>query len=612
MTVRSARLRRGLAITAAALLVTLILASRAFAQADIASAGPLTDITIGDDLSCQVQAGGFDQFFGDAPGSCGTAVVVGGQSYGISADNAFQSVSPATLAGTGTAQDPYTVTTTVEALDANASPLVTLTEVDSYVVGNAYYRTDMTVTNVSGSSIPNLILYHAGDCYLNGDDSGFGFADAASGTVACTLDPNNSPAGPFMAFEPITPSDHYMESGYGTVFDAIDSQAEFPNTADTEGDPNDPGNPEDNGEGIDWDTGTLAPGAPETFSMCSAFDSGSVGAPCGTSAPPPAAPPPAPTTSAPTVLAASPASVNTNGAGVTGSVDPGGLATTAYFEYGLDPKYTGGGPVTYPQSTPAQSVGSDFSTHAVSASLTGLVPNALYHIRLVATNSAGTTLGQDVTFSTQAAPAPAPPTLGRSFNIQPVTGTVLVLINGKFVPLTQVSQIPNNTEINALHGTINLITAAAGSGGARDAAAKGKNHKGKTPTQSGSFGGAVFRLNQTTAGKNKGLTTLTLVENAFNGAPSYSLCSKHKAADATVAKASTKTLQLLHASAHGKFTTKGRYGAATVLGTKWTTADRCDGTLIHDITDSVMVTDFVRHKTIVLHAGQSYLAKART
>lgn len=78
MTVRSARLRRGLAITAAALLVTLILASRAFAQADIASAGPLTDITIGDDLSCQVQAGGFDQFFGDAPGSCGTAVVVGG------------------------------------------------------------------------------------------------------------------------------------------------------------------------------------------------------------------------------------------------------------------------------------------------------------------------------------------------------------------------------------------------------------------------------------------------------------------------------------------------------------------------------------------------------
>ena len=46
-------------------------------------------------------------------------------------------------------------------------------------------------------------------------------------------------------------------------------------------------------------------------------------------------------------------------------------------------------------------------------------------------------------------------------------------------------------------------------------------------------------------------------------------------------------------------------------GTKWTIADRCDGTLTHDITDSVVVTDFVRHKTIVLHAGRRYLAKAR-
>ena len=46
-------------------------------------------------------------------------------------------------------------------------------------------------------------------------------------------------------------------------------------------------------------------------------------------------------------------------------------------------------------------------------------------------------------------------------------------------------------------------------------------------------------------------------------------------------------------------------------GTKWTIADRCDGTLTHDITDSVAVTDFVRHKTLILHAGQSYLAAAR-
>ena len=69
-------------------------------------------------------------------------------------------------------------------------------------------------------------------------------------------------------------------------------------------------------------------------------------------------------------------------------------------------------------------------------------------------------------------------------------------------------------------------------------------------------------------------------------------------------------LQLLHASAHGKFRTSGKYSAATVRGTKWTVADRCDGTFIHDITDSVVVNDFVHHRKIILHAGQSYLALA--
>ena len=279
MTVRSASLRRGLAITAAALLLTRILASRAFAQADIVSAGPLTDITVGDDLSCQVQAGGFDQFFGDAPGSCGTAIVFGGQSYGFTEDNPLNSVDPATLSGSGPAQDPYVVTTTVDAVDANSNPLVTLTEVDSYVVGNDYYRTDMTVTNVSGSSITNLILYHAGDCYLNGDDDGFGFADAASGTVACSQNPENTLAGPFMAFQPITANDHYMESYYFDVFDAIGTNWDFPDTADINGDPT-TGSTEDNGEGINWDTGTLAPGAPQTYSMCTTFSSGAVGTPC--------------------------------------------------------------------------------------------------------------------------------------------------------------------------------------------------------------------------------------------------------------------------------------------------------------------------------------------
>jgi hypothetical protein len=120
----------------------------------------------------------------------------------------------------------------------------------------------------------------------------------------------------------------------------------------------------------------------------------------------------------------------------------------------------------------------------------------------------------------------------------------------------------------------------------------------------------VFRLSQQTRGAGKGLVTVMLALSAFKGAPSQATCRNNGAA-ADAHAASSRTIQLLHASAHGKFRTSGRYSAATVLGTKWTVAARCDGTLTHDITDSVEVTDFVRHKTIILHAGQSYLAPGR-
>ena len=310
----------------------------------------------------------------------------------------------------------------------------------------------------------------------------------------------------------------------------------------------------------------------------------------------------APTPGSPTpVLTGAPTTVTDGGAGFSGSVNPDGLPTTAYFQYGLDKKYSqvGASGANYTAQTQSQVVGSDFTTHGVGpVTVTGLVPNALYHVRLVATNSAGTTFGQDVTFTTAMAPNPGPPTLGQTFNIEPISGLVLVFIHGHLVPLTQLTQIPSGVPIDTLHGTLKLITATGGGGPAHDAASK---------TQTGEFSGAVFRLSQQTRGAGKGLVTLMLALSAFKGAPSQSICKSHgTAADATAA--SSRTIQLLHASAHGKFRTSGRYSAATVLGTKWTVTARCDGTLTHDITDSVAVTDFVRHKTIILHAGQSYLA----
>jgi len=217
-----------------------------------------------------------------------------------------------------------------------------------------------------------------------------------------------------------------------------------------------------------------------------------------------------------------------------------------------------------------------------------------YRCEAIATNVAGSTTQTSAPTTVNPAPLP-PPRLGRKVNAAPVNGKVFVRINGLLVPLTAATQISSGTVVDALHGTLSL-TSATGKG---------------TKTQTGQFGGAVFRVTQAKAGKNKGLTTLSLVNNAFKGAPSFATCKSHKAGDASAAALSSKTLQLLRANAHGKFRTSGRYSAATVRGTKWTIADRCDGTRTHVITDSVAVTDFVRHKTIILHAGQSYLAKAK-
>ena len=54
---------------------------------------------------------------------------------------------------------------------------------------------------------------------------------------------------------------------------------------------------------------------------------------------------------------------------------------------------------------------------------------------------------------------------------------------------------------------------------------------------------------------------------------------------------------------------KGRYAAATVRGTNWETVDRCDGTLIQVKRGAVAVKDLVKKKTVVVKAGQTYLAK---
>jgi len=81
-----------------------------------------------------------------------------------------------------------------------------------------------------------------------------------------------------------------------------------------------------------------------------------------------------------------------NAATLNGTVNPNGLATTAHFEYGLT--------TAYGTSTANQNEGAGTSAVPVQAVIGNLSPNTIYHFRAVATNSNGTTNGQDKTFKT--------------------------------------------------------------------------------------------------------------------------------------------------------------------------------------------------------------------
>src|SRR5205814_2084152 len=73
------------------------------------------------------------------------------------------------------------------------------------------------------------------------------------------------------------------------------------------------------------------------------------------------------------------------------AVDPHGLTTNVYFQYGTTTSY---GLTTATQSKTVNTY------QNVAANISSLSASATYHFRMVATNSAGTVYGSDKTFTT--------------------------------------------------------------------------------------------------------------------------------------------------------------------------------------------------------------------
>ena len=305
---------------------------------------------------------------------------------------------------------------------------------------------------------------------------------------------------------------------------------------------------------------------------------------------------------APGVLYGDPTNVTQAGAILQGSINPSDKTTTYYFEYGTS---TGYGAMTTQATLPKSK-----EWQAVSAVITGLSAGSTYHYRIVSWNGGGTkdkTVGSDHTFTT-ASPSNPPetggtqpdhsgdaspadglrPTLGSSVVVRAVAGRVLVRRPGsdRSVRLATDTEVPFKSEIDASHGRITL-TSARPSG----------------RTQTGRFGGGRFQLRQ----GRRGYVDLYLRGRACPKSGRHA----HVGSTSTASARKRRPTHLWGHDHGGRFRTHGRHSQATVRGTRWLVADRCDGTLTLVTKGSVVVRDTVRHRRLVLHAGERYLARNR-
>ncbi len=225
--------------------------------AQIDSAGPLSRVLVTADLNCGVThvTDPVPEFYNDT--ACATLVATPDTLYGPAYIPAGGSAAPRTPwtpvsqtgpTGSGTAADPFRITTVV------TGGTLRVTQVDSYVVGEESYRTDVTVTN-EGTESQDVVIYRAGDCYLQSSDWGYGRLE--NGTATClAANPDGTKGSRIEEFAPITNPANTYHAGYWEVWAFIGTRQPFPNTCRCD-------EYIDNGAGNSWSR-TIAPSASAT------------------------------------------------------------------------------------------------------------------------------------------------------------------------------------------------------------------------------------------------------------------------------------------------------------------------------------------------------------
>ena len=287
---------------------------------------------------------------------------------------------------------------------------------------------------------------------------------------------------------------------------------------------------------------------------------------------------------------------------LTGTVTPWGSETTYRFRYGT----------TEPDSeTAAGSAGSGNEPVAVSTRVTGLAPDTVYRVRLHATGPRKDATGGEVTFRTAATPSsdpvaepePAPgmaltplspgstafgapaPVFGERVNVTVRQGEVSVSTDGQpAVVINGFASVPVGSRLNTREGSVNITSALPGGG-----------------TQTGIFHGGLFDIQQPK--DEGGMTAMVL-----RGRPLGCRVTPPRSAAASILWRK-RPRSLWGNVRRGKFRIRGGNSVASVRGTIWYVEDRCDGTLTRVRRGSVRVRDLRRNRTVVVRAGQRYLAR---
>jgi streptogramin lyase len=309
---------------------------------------------------------------------------------------------------------------------------------------------------------------------------------------------------------------------------------------------------------------------------------------------PPTTPPPPPTLAA--ALAPVSAVAKTSATLAATISEPAGSPPTTVdyvFEYGTS--------TAYGSSTSSATATATASGVGVSTTVAGLTPYTTYHYRLVASDCATAscqTMTPDQSFTTGSTLQPVP---NVTVGVTVAAGTILVKLRGHhgFTRLRAGELIPLGSTIDARHGTL-LIQSAVGPGAGHLA--------------SGLFSGGVFVITQPVGTTVTVLALTSSFASCSGPAPRATariaaVSPKKKKRKPTKKKVSHKTVNDVFGNAHGQFSTRGHYATAADQGTRWRTADRCDGTLISVSAGKVTVTDFVHHRTIVLTTGHYYFAR---